>query len=263
MIDEQSLMEFSGYFADSRQLEKDYLLNLMLKVISINKISERLVFKGGTALHYFYGLDRFSEDLDFTYIGREESVIETTRAFEDVRSSYGAMYNIRKSKRVILEKDARGNTVGLRSEFFIEGPLFQKTRVSHKIKVDVSTRGDLIDAPLRPSVFVSGYRDIGSILVYVMDKDEILTEKLCAIAERTKARDVYDAYFLIRHLAVKYSGEQFEKKLVKRNESYSIDDVKLAIRKFDGGLWKEELSYLVGNLPNLSEVSAYLLKELR
>ena len=263
MIDEQSLMEFSGYFADPRQLEKDYLLNLMLKVISISKISERLVFKGGTALHYFYGLDRFSEDLDFTHAGGEEPVMETTRAFEEVRSGYGAMYNIRKSKRMILEKDARGNTVGLRSEFSIEGPLFQKTRVSHKIKVDVSTRGDLLDAPLRPSVFVSRYRDIGSMLVYVMGKDEILTEKLCAIAERTKARDIYDAYFLIRHLAVKYSGGQFERKLGKRNESYGIEDVKLAIQKFDSSLWKEELSYLVGDLPDLSEVSACLLEELR
>jgi len=33
MIDENTLESFANLFKDNRQLEKDYLLNLMLKVI--------------------------------------------------------------------------------------------------------------------------------------------------------------------------------------------------------------------------------------
>ena len=32
-----------------------------------------LIFKGGTALKYFFNLNRFSEDLDFTFTGQNET----------------------------------------------------------------------------------------------------------------------------------------------------------------------------------------------
>ncbi len=53
------------------QQEKHYIQSLIL-----NSLSELpLVFKGGTYLWFFHGLKRFSEDLDFTYNGKD---IETT-----------------------------------------------------------------------------------------------------------------------------------------------------------------------------------------
>lgn len=45
------------------QQEKDYLLRLFL--YNYYKKFEDAVFKGGTCLKYLYGLNRFSEDLDF------------------------------------------------------------------------------------------------------------------------------------------------------------------------------------------------------
>ena len=47
--------------------EKDYFLAVVLKIIYSSKIKDKLIFKGGTAIHHLY-LDqlRFSEDLDFT-----------------------------------------------------------------------------------------------------------------------------------------------------------------------------------------------------
>ena len=59
MIDEYGLMEFSDRFRDTRQLERDYLLNLLLHEI-YSVFANELVFKGGTALKYFYSLNRFS-----------------------------------------------------------------------------------------------------------------------------------------------------------------------------------------------------------
>lgn len=53
-----------------RQIEKDYILTWLLYGIANNeKLSELMVFKGGTVLKKCY-IDnyRFSEDLDFTLL---------------------------------------------------------------------------------------------------------------------------------------------------------------------------------------------------
>jgi predicted nucleotidyltransferase component of viral defense system len=47
--------------------EKDYLLALVLQLITDSPLGEKLVFKGGTAVHHCYlEQHRFSEDLDFS-----------------------------------------------------------------------------------------------------------------------------------------------------------------------------------------------------
>ncbi|EQD44541.1 protein containing DUF1814, partial [mine drainage metagenome] len=123
MIDEKTLLSFLHFFQDERMLEKDYIINLMLKTISINKLSDFLVFKGGTALYLFYGLDRFSEDLDFTYTGSADELVRGIDSFIDpaVRD-FELSYNIRKEKRNIAVKDSSGVVSGIRSELFVEGP---------------------------------------------------------------------------------------------------------------------------------------------
>ncbi len=73
MIDEKTLMQYSYKFQDIRQLEKDYLLALLLYEI-YNEFDDELIFKGGTSLKYFYNLNRFSEDLDFSYLSKKHSL---------------------------------------------------------------------------------------------------------------------------------------------------------------------------------------------
>ena len=55
--------------------EKDYILALVLQLISRSPLDKKLVFKGGTSLHHCYlEQQRFSEDLDFSS-GQQPSVI--------------------------------------------------------------------------------------------------------------------------------------------------------------------------------------------
>ena len=50
-----------------RIAEKDYFLALAIQRISQSPLKDKLVFKGGTAIHHCYLPQyRFSEDLDFT-----------------------------------------------------------------------------------------------------------------------------------------------------------------------------------------------------
>ena len=48
------------------QQEKDYMLKLFL--YTYFRLFEDAVFKGGTCIKYVFGLDRFSEDLDFNLL---------------------------------------------------------------------------------------------------------------------------------------------------------------------------------------------------
>ena len=50
------------------QQEKHYIQSLILEVVA----DEPLIFKGGTYLWFFHGLQRFSEYLDFTVNGKLE-----------------------------------------------------------------------------------------------------------------------------------------------------------------------------------------------
>jgi predicted nucleotidyltransferase component of viral defense system len=257
MIDENNLLSFSHYFSDTRQLEKDYLINLMLKVISINKISDELVFKGGTALYLFYGLDRFSEDLDFTYTGKTPIAKVVDSYLNPIIEDFSLNYVIRKKKGNIIIRDENGKITGVRTELFIEGPLFGRTGVGHKIKIDISARNDIIMKP-KAEKLASKYSDIGTMLVYVMDVEEMLIEKFCALSERAKARDLYDIYFLLKYKNVKYDEKILVKKLYKRGETFNKKILIKSIDKINAGLWNEELSYLVRNLPGLAGVKSFV-----
>jgi hypothetical protein len=266
MIDENDLMQSLGHFKDQRQLEKDYLLNLMLKSISLNGISDKLVFKGGTALSYLYGLDRFSEDLDFIYAPLKQAganpISGIDSSISDVAKDYSSSYRIRKSKLGIVERDGSGSPIGIRNEFFIEGPLFSKSRLSHKIKVDISLRQDLI-GPARAERFVSKYKDIGGFLIRVMSSEEILVEKMCSIIERGIARDLYDSYFILKYRNTKFEKDMFTKKAEMRGYRADAQELIKRIRGFSETAWKEELSYIIAALPDLSEVKNLVIERLK
>jgi len=173
---------------------------------------------------------------------------------------FGLSYKISKSKGNVVIRDEKGIT-GIRSEFFVEGPLFGKTGRRHKIKLDISTRNDLLMEP-EQATLVSKYSDIGTIILYKMPLQEMLAEKLCAIAERSKARDLYDVYFLLKYKGLKYEESIVAKKFEKRGEAFTTEHLLSAIEKVSVNLWKEELQYIVPRLPDLGEVKEFIEKAI-
>ena len=263
MIDEENLEKFKNFFKDERQLEKDYLIDLMLKVISVNKLSNVLEFKGGTALYIFHGLNRFSEDLDFSYIGEDKEINKhIDNLIEPIIKDFNLSYRITKDKGNIVVRDEEGNLSAIRSEFFIEGPLFNRTHIRHKIKIDISLRNDTIMKPEYATI-VSKYNDISTIILYKMPIEEMLTEKLYAIIERNKARDLYDAYFILKNNNVKFDEKLTEEKFKKRGKAFKKEELLERIAKFKESLWKEELSYLIQNLPEIDEIKSFLRESIK
>lgn len=56
-------------------IERDYYIVMLLQNLANSEYAEKCVFKGGTSLSKCYpgSIERFSEDIDLTYLGMDES----------------------------------------------------------------------------------------------------------------------------------------------------------------------------------------------
>ncbi len=70
------IQRFKAFKAKTLEQEKDALREIIQEIALLGlwrgKFFEHAAFYGGTALRILYGLDRFSEDLDFTLLEREK-----------------------------------------------------------------------------------------------------------------------------------------------------------------------------------------------
>ena len=225
--------------------EKDYFQNIILFIIYQTSGNE-IVFKGGTALSKCYGLNRFSEDLDFT----------CKNEFNFKNLSDGL-------KRFKLEFELEEENFEKSKSFSIKikGPLYNGNKNSIcKVILDCSFREEVICKPLIKNMgrFLE---EIPSFDVYVMSQEEILAEKIRAILTRNKARDVYDAYFLINS-GIKISKELVNQKLNYYQKKFNEKEFAHAV-KSKKEIWTSELSSLIDNVPNFNVVLKTIINGLK
>jgi len=226
------------------QAEKDYFQAILLFIL-YQDYGKELVFKGGTALNKCFGLDRFSEDLDFTCSGRINH-----KKIEDGLKRFKIEY----------ECSFREYKDGLKVVLQIKGPLFIGIRNSLcRLSIDVSLREAVM---LKPEIKTIGrfLEEIPSFEIMVMQEKEILAEKIMAIVTRSKARDVYDAHFLLKRGA-EFDVSLANEKLKYYNKKWSADEFKVKVHA-KKGIWESELRPLVGNIPGFNEVSEYVIQKV-
>lgn len=245
-------MDYRPYFIDERQLEKDYLQHILLYE-TYTEFASDLIFKGGTALKLFYGLDRFSEDLDFTYSG-EKSRKETIERFERIFKRTNMSYRIdaKKVKR-------RGTKTSIDFELKIEGPLYFRRKTLQNLEFNINLREKTTGAPELKSLS-SRYPDIPTTGMCVMSMDEMLAEKVRAIITRrgVAARDLYDLYYLMKIKQVRPDIGLINKKLAIYGKAFSATELNLRMTGITKMEWKSELSNLVRDVPSREEYVGYL-----
>lgn len=228
-------------------IEKDYVLGWLIYGFSSIK---NLVFKGGTALSkiYFPEIWRLSEDLDFSLIDNDFSII--TMRIEEI---FGLLK--RKSE---IEFD-------LKNKF--ENPGYLQLKIQYDavmgknwIKVDV-TKDDLVIKPVSKTV-KRIYSDYEKYKIEVESIEEIFCAKIRAVIERKKCRDYFDLWKLSK-LSVDYSKI---KKFIKEKLEIKGIEFKDTNQMFPQDLneillpyWEREMGRLVAPLPDLDLV----LKELK
>ena len=98
----EELIELAAkqYNLPSSAVRKDYFITLILSNLQNSPYLEHVVFKGGTSLSKCYpgSIERFSEDIDLTYIPEEDMSDNQTskkiKAIEKVLVGYGEMEKI-------------------------------------------------------------------------------------------------------------------------------------------------------------------------
>jgi len=155
-------------FAEHRRV----MVQILLKLFADNELSAQLVFKGGTCLMLFYGLDRFSTDLDF-------DIREGVEVFRQDRMKAAIERYLAIKYEYIVQKP-HGYDSYYWNGSYKEG--------SQKIKIEVSGRRFPQDLVIKDYLGVS---------VATMSPKKMLTHKLVALSERKKNRDLYDAWFML------------------------------------------------------------------
>lgn len=241
-------------------VEKDYVLDWVLWGISQNELlKNKLVFKGGTALHKMYFADwRFSEDLDFTtttQIGKNDLEDEINSFCETVKEQSGIEL---KQKEVIPSGDKDSEwSFEVRIEYV--GPRGQKRDPLPTILLHITNDELLKDYP-EAKVMISPYEDLPMefpTLTYSLE--EILSEKIRTVFyQRCWPRDIYDTWRLLKEVRNLIDVEKtiniFHRKCLYRGYKpgipLDIDERIMRIRN----QWKEGLQRQIQAPPDFDKV---------
>jgi predicted nucleotidyltransferase component of viral defense system len=182
-------------------VEKDYVLGWVLMGIQMHpEAQEKWIFKGGTCLKKcFFDNYRFSEDLDFTISAQnhmQEDVLK--KILKDVGEWVYEESGIELPEKHIsvdLYKNPHG-AFSVEGKLTYFGPLKQKTNFP-RIKLDLTAHERVVLPPEKRAIF-HNYSDKPANAPHALSYcyEEIFAEKLRALAERARPRDLYDVIYL-------------------------------------------------------------------
>jgi predicted nucleotidyltransferase component of viral defense system len=145
----------------------------VVQALSKSEVGACIVFKGGTALKLFYGLPRYSEDIDYDSTGR----VSPKDLVEKIK-------NVTAKKRwEITDEAVKYNTILVELRF--SGP----ERNFH-VKIEISTREkELSITPL----------SLRGVPVISLEPSVLMMEKLITFVKRQAGRDFFDAWFILNN----------------------------------------------------------------
>lgn len=151
---------------------------ILRDIYSDTSISSLIGFKGGTCAYLFYGLARFSVDLDFDLFSGDETTQKLVYEKADgMLGKYGE----------IKDQYIKRNTI-----FF----LLSYGDADHNVKVEMSVR--IVVPDIRQHYEVKEYLGISML---VGKKDYLFANKLAALTDRRllAMRDIYDIWFFAKN----------------------------------------------------------------
>jgi predicted nucleotidyltransferase component of viral defense system len=151
---------------------KTILFQILKDIYSDTSLAPSLGFKGGTAALMFYGLDRFSVDLDFDLLNENkedfvfERVLKIIQPYGEIKENYKKKYNL----------------------FY----LLSYEDKSHNVKIEINHRAFSSQYEVKTYLGVS---------MLVMKQEDVFAHKLMAMHERfgKTNRDIYDVWFFLKN----------------------------------------------------------------
>lgn len=259
---------------ETKAIIKELLQQIVLIGLSRSGFFNYASFYGGTALRIFYGLNRYSEDLDFT-LNKEDlnfSIEPFVNKIIEVAHSYGfdieIQTKIKNIKTPIENAFAKLNTYQTFINLKINDRLVNLLHKDELIKVK-------FEIDCNPSLGFNVENKYLSMLEFaniaVLDKESLFARKLHALLCRSyknnvKGRDYYDFLFFIQR-KIKPNLTYLRNKLIEshkinENDEFNIDILKNMLKKrfdeVDFDLVKNDAEHFVFKNEDLS----YFSKEL-
>ena len=217
MINRETLSELATRSQTTEiNVAREFCQHLFLRSFYQQKGSERVMFKGGTALKIAYGSPRFSEDLDFSgfgvYIRQIEDWVLATLG-ETELSTIGV--DIQESKAT------SGGYLAILNYQLYDYRVRVQLEISLREQNDVQGQGVLITPEILPAYTLT-----------LLPETRLIEEKISALLTRKKPRDFFDIYFLLR------------KGLITPKMKPNLDTVKGILQKLEMNFDRELSQFL-------------------
>ena len=230
---------------EKRNVVKEVMQEITLCALSKAGFFDVAAFYGGTALRIFYGLDRFSEDLDFSLMTKNQDFDLSTYVptLKLLVQSFGLNVDVEiKHKTLdsaIQSAFLKGDTI---EQFLLFYPNDLVTGINKNEKVKIKFEIDTMPAGL--ATYETKYRLLPmpySIKLY--DEASLFSGKIHAVIcrswkSRVKGRDLFDyVFYLTRN--TRFNLEHLREKLmeshiISQEDKFDVDFVKtLLIVRFD------------------------------
>lgn len=213
-----------------KQKHEQILKNILRDIYTATDLQAKLAFKGGTCLYLFYGLDRFSVDLDFNLTaddlneGLITGILNRYLKIDDNMNKYLTLIWVGS-----YEKD------------------------KPKIKLEINKRD-------YPDKYTN--KDFYGITIPTLSPDCMFAHKLCAITDRPKLqnRDLYDAHFMFTK-QFEINEEIIKIRTGKTVKQYFADLVRFIEKNVKPNTILEGLGELLNNNQK-DRVKATLIRDL-
>jgi len=239
-------------------VEKDYLLGWLLWGIGRHPVlGQTWIFKGGTCLKKCYiETYRFSEDLDFTIVnGGPIDPADVEPLLQDVLDAVSEESGIDFSDRPPALK-TRNRPGSVEGRVYYRGPLASPSVAS--VKLDLSATELLAREPERRPIAHPYQPDEtlpepADVACYVFE--EVFAEKLRAMGERSRPRDLYDIVNLYRRDDLRIRRDDIHAILVEKCAHKGIEVPTMATIEASGLVleleseWENMLGHQLPVLP--------------
>ena len=233
---EQMLSKYKTNTVDEKKNAlKEIVQEVALCGLSRAGFFKEAAFYGGTALRIFYGLDRFSEDLDFSLIKANEN-FELKRYFSSLEkelAALGLQFSIEEKQKAqdsaIKSAFLKGNTKEHILSVYGSNLNISANEVI-KIKFEIDTE------PPAFATFENKYRLLPSpYQVKLYDTPSLFAGKLHAVIcrswkNRIKGRDLYDYIFYLAHNAsvnlAHLRARLEDSGMLKKEDTFGLDEIK-------------------------------------
>ncbi len=204
MIEKNEILKIAeGLSLRPDTVEKDYVLSWVLWGISSHSTTSSWAFKGGTSLKKcHFETFRFSEDLDFTLNDPAQLNSEfLQKTFLEISELLASEVGIEffPDRFRFKVHDKGGGHYSAQGKIHYNGPLRRKQGVA-SIKLDLTTDEILVLSPQRlPVDHPYSDKPPDGIQATCYAFEEVVAEKVRALAQRVSPRDLYDVIHFYRN----------------------------------------------------------------